>query len=134
MQAKLLIVFLIFIMATSCKKYSVIGKWRRLDTSLDSVNNKSQIGDLTISSDSTFILNGGGKLDTPNTPGWYYGGDMSGTWSMPDKNHIIFQIGSEPDKIGLVYKIIDLDKTNMIIVSTLDIKVKDPGFIKYIRL
>jgi hypothetical protein len=77
----LLIVFVILVALISCKRYSSIGNWRRIDLvdSLNTIDGQVRPGDLTISADSTCIFHGVPCADTSTTPGWHSCGDFKGT-------------------------------------------------------
>ena len=129
-QLNFIISIFVTLVATSCGQDDVTGNWRRVDIPIDntkSQRSQHQMGDLTLSNDSTFFIYGGGKPDIPNTPGWHSGGDLAGFWSMPSKNHIIFRIGKE-DRFGTELKIIKLDESNLVIALT-----GDTTQIKYTR-
>jgi hypothetical protein len=133
-QFKPLIVLMLGVLVTSCNEYRLIGNWQRLDLAkynLDSVNSTVKRGDMNIFDDSTFFIKGSPLAGNSNIPGWNFSGDTKGTWSRPDKNHIILK---EYDySFPLIYKIIKLDKNDLIIVSTLDTKKATAYYLKYKR-
>ena len=130
---KFLIAFLALMLFQSCTHPNLIGHWRRIDMIENTNANQHEIGDIMFSTDSTFILYGTGEPDTSNAPGWHFGGDMNGTWSMPDEKHIIFRFDPKIP-YGPSFKIIKLDQTNLIMVSAFDENKKDAMIVKYIRL
>jgi hypothetical protein len=126
-----LIVFTILAAATSCKRYSLIGSWRRIDLidSFKTSNTEFRPGDLKISADSTYIFYGVPCVDTSTTSGWLSCGDIKGTWSMPDKSNVMFKIDPQIN-FGIVYKIITLDEKHLIIVYPHD---NDSLFTRFVR-
>jgi len=107
----------------SCNDKNIVGTWRPADLpkypSHGSSYNDS-LGDLVISSDSTFLFKGVRVFDTLS--GFFGGGgSFKGTWSKPDKTHLILL----PEKIdkkfseGFTFTIFALDKQKLIIHATL---------------
>lgn len=131
---RLALTFFFISFIISCKESNIIGKWKRSGfTKYRRLlqNDTSSLGNLTISGDSTFFINGDGRKDIDTVPGWHTGVDFSGTWSIINKN-LVFQYDPKENPFGLAFNIIRLTNRKLILVSTFDRKHKNK--MKYKRI
>jgi Lipocalin-like domain len=134
MPVKFILLFLITTSILSCKESEIIGHWKRLDFEKYRKllkNDTSAIGNLTISSDSTFFINGDGEKDIDTVAGWHTGGDFSGTWRIKNKK-IVVQYDPELNPYGMQFEIRRLSKRKLVLGSPSDRKHKN--LMKYKRL
>lgn len=97
---------------------SLIGKWRRVNTSVrnqDTANKHLRLGDLEIRTDSTFHIEGDTSTRNSTIPGWHTGVEFNGTWELHDTNRLTFWMEPKEDKMFLWFIIIKLTKDKLIL-------------------
>ena len=111
-------------MSISCNYNGVVGTWRPADLPKYPVGPNSyrdSLGDLVISSDSTFLFKGSQIPDSVKINGFIAGGSIKGTWTRPDPKHIILLPDNVDKKfsVGFTFTIFTLDKKKLVVSSTL---------------
>ena len=126
----------ICITAVSCNKVSIVGRWKQLEIeSYDSIVGYKYERILTISADSTFIIDDGTEDDTAShIPGWYASGKFTGTWRMPDKKRLELRIDPKEPLMVLHYDIIKLTEKKLELVFPGWKTNPDEKALRYIRL
>jgi hypothetical protein len=111
--ARCIVGLIICLVLFSCRKTSIIGRWKQLDTEYyDSIfYGQKHERVWTFAKDSSFTINDGSdrnKDTTSDVPGWSTAGIFSGTWRMPDKKHLELRLDPKEPVMILRYEIIKL--------------------------
>lgn len=137
--------FIVFLLA-SCREPNLVGHWKiepnTYYKNIDSSSiNATDAGDLTLLSDSTYLIKGYDNKES-NIPGWHTGGDEKGTWRGSTNEQLVLFPDSYrslvPDSwtnFGrTIFKVVHLTKSQLII-SCADStrRIGTDGVIKYRR-
>jgi hypothetical protein len=121
-------ILLLIIFTVSCSPTNIIGYWERKGMNKPK---GSKQGNLSLFSDSTFLINGVEPKDTSTVPGWHVGEEMKGRWTKATNNRIILY----PDdrEYFLAFKIVQLHQNKMILTIGSPSMQDKANLIKYER-
>jgi hypothetical protein len=125
------------LLINSYGQISLIGKWRRINPGAKEVispNIQAQIGDLTLNPDSTFFIKGDSMTKLSAIPGWYSGGEYSGTWELIDRHHLNLFPTPRQDRLFLPYLIVSLTNEKLVLRSALNNKKSKFIYLTYRRI
>jgi hypothetical protein len=137
MLAKLLLsILLAALFVESSGQTTILGKWRRLNPTIkhqDITNKQSKFGDLEISTDSTFHIEGDSSSKNSTISGWHVGDEYNGTWGLHNSNRLTLWFEPKDDKMFLSYLIIKQTKQKLVLRSASNIKDRKRDIV-YLRL
>ena len=116
---------------------SLISNWRRMHPAIKKVgtqNKEMHPGDLSIFSDSTFIIYGDSTGMKSTLPGWSSLDEYKGTWSCPDSNHLTLLIILNEKRMPMPYKIITLTKQRLVLRAAYSEKKSKYSDMSFFRL
>lgn len=103
----------------------ITGKWKRIGW-------HDNIGDLTLSKDSTFLLTGDHRIANDTMRGWH-NDDRTGTWLIENNKILILNLNPKEERFWFRYKIITLDKNNLVLVSGFNEKIDSSSYMRFKR-
>lgn len=130
-------VILILSLANSMQIYSqpLTGIWRRVNPALkvqDTITKQLKYGDLKLSEDSTFHIEGDSTTNNSAMSGWHTGEERNGTWRL-NGNRIVLYYEPKDDNLFLCFIIIKLTANNLVLEDGFSKKHKR-NKITYLRL
>jgi hypothetical protein len=132
----LFIILFTGLLTNSYGQNSLIGKWRRINSSAKQGLNGSKLAetdDLILNADSTFFIPGDTASQNSAIPGWHSGAEYKGTWEQ-HSNHILLFLAPKQERLILPYLIIKLTNEKLVLRSTMDIKRNKSYYLKYRRI
>jgi hypothetical protein len=88
---------------------AVTGKW-------ELIGSRNNVGDLTLSKDSTFFINGS-HSKTESALNGFYNEDKKGTWSKKDNKYLVLYLNQDRLRAKTMFKILSLSKKEMTIIA-----------------